>query len=204
MDYLLWILITVEEIKAHSFQNGSNILARTKSFGTHNRQTLVYSCQYFFFPLHHTYGTYIPLWHKKNHNPCSINFFFHIQCKHIKTCESIHRKCLQFLLPKLGYPTTLPRPIAFGSKVSGSIGLVCFNAEILKHNIQYITNRIFFGNSGQRQSNGCSSMDHFFKSHEKDGSTTNIQINGSILLVQAQYRRRHLLLGMSIPLRKWS
>ena len=52
--------------------------------------------------------------------------------------ESMHKKLLPNLLPKLGYPATLPQPIAFGPKESGGSVILDFNAVILSQKIQYL------------------------------------------------------------------
>ena len=61
-----------------------------------------------------------------------------IQSFSISTCETMHRKLLPYLLPKLGYPNTFPRPLAFGPKKSGGSGILDFNAIILSSKIQYV------------------------------------------------------------------
>ena len=61
-----------------------------------------------------------------------------IQSFTISVCETMHKKLLPYLLPKLGYPTTLPRPIAFGPKESGGCGILNFNAVLLSQKIQYV------------------------------------------------------------------
>ena len=46
------------------------------------------------------------------------------------------------LLPKLGYPSTFPRPLVFGPAESGGIGLHDFNAFLLSRKIHFILQHI--------------------------------------------------------------
>ena len=65
-----------------------------------------------------------------------------IQSFPISTCEIMHKKLLPFLLPKLGYPATLPRPIAFGPRESGGCGILDINAVLLSQKIQYLIKHV--------------------------------------------------------------
>ena len=61
-----------------------------------------------------------------------------VQTFSIESCERLHCSLLPTLLPKLGYPNSLPRPIVFGPIESGGLGLPDINAVLLSPKIQFI------------------------------------------------------------------